>query len=221
MPRRVKLALLRLVKPFGEVETVRFRSFAVDAAAKGPRLTKREALSRAKLAQHKPNMNAYVVYSSEGAARAAALALNTVNFTVTWSETPSAVQGAPAGSTVRNSSNTTRRTGRAAASSATSATPSNTQQHLEAWRILRTDLASGASFVAHLSIFVGGLPFKEADEEVVRAHFSPFGAIDNVRIVRDRSTGVGKGFGYVQFRNASGVDRAVAAARAAEGASAC
>lgn len=33
---------------------------------RGPRLTKKEALTRHKLAEHKPNMNAYVVYASEG-----------------------------------------------------------------------------------------------------------------------------------------------------------
>jgi hypothetical protein len=32
-------------------------------------MTKKEALTRHKLAQHKPNMNAYVVYASEGQLR--------------------------------------------------------------------------------------------------------------------------------------------------------
>jgi hypothetical protein len=31
---------------------------------------------------------------------------------------------------------------------------------MEAWRVLRCDVASGAPFVAHLSIFIGGLPYK-------------------------------------------------------------
>ena len=31
---------------------------------------------------------------------------------------------------------------------------------MEAWRVLRCDVASGAPFVAHLSIFVGGIPYK-------------------------------------------------------------
>ena len=52
-----------------------------------------------------------------------------------------------------------------------------------------------------------------ADEEDVRASFARFGHIDNVRIIRDKVTGLGKGFGYVQFRNASSVDAAVQAAR--------
>jgi len=47
------------------VENMRFRSFAVDTAAKGPRLTKKEALARYQLAKHKPNMNAYIVFETE------------------------------------------------------------------------------------------------------------------------------------------------------------
>jgi RNA recognition motif-containing protein len=47
----------------------------------------------------------------------------------------------------------------------------------------------------------------------VRAIFACFGQIDNVRIIRDKATGLGKGFGYVQFTNASSVDAAVQAAR--------
>lgn len=48
---------------------------------------------------------------------------------------------------------------------------------------------------------------------MVRAAFVRFGRIDNVRIIRDKVTGLGKGFGYVQFANASSVDAAVQAAR--------
>lgn len=47
----------------------------------------------------------------------------------------------------------------------------------------------------------------------MRAIFACFGQIDNVRIIRDKATGLGKGFGYVQFTNASSVDAAVQAAR--------
>lgn len=43
----------------------------------------------------------------------------------------------------------------------------------------------------------------------IREKFRPFGQIDNVRIVRDKASGVGKGFGYVQFRNASAIDRGI------------
>jgi hypothetical protein len=83
--------------------------------------------------------------------------------------------------------------------------------------VLRCDVASGARFIAQLSIFVGGLPYKEADEDVLRATFAPFGLIDNVRIIRDKATGVCKGFGYVQFRNESSVEAAVEWGRTGSG----
>ena len=50
------------------------------------------------------------------------------------------------------------------------------------WRVLRCDLAAGADFVARLSVFVGGLPYKGADEEMLRALFAPFGVVDNVSL---------------------------------------
>jgi len=68
--------------------------------------------------------------------------------------------------------------------------------------------------VACLSIFIGGLPYQGADEELLRRQFERFGRIDNVRIIRDKATGLGKGFGYVQFDQESCVMRAVDAARA-------
>jgi len=33
----------------------------------------------------------------------------------------------------------------------------------------------------------------------LRKHFAECGEIDNVRIIRDKTTGVGKGFGYIVF----------------------
>lgn len=48
------------------------------------------------------------------------------------------------------------------------------------------------------TVFVGSLPFIASEEEV-RAHFSEFGTILNVRLVRDPKTHLGKGIGFVQF----------------------
>lgn len=50
------------------------------------------------------------------------------------------------------------------------------------------------------SIFVGNLPFI-IKEEQLRQHFSECGDIQNVRVVRDPQTFLGKGIGYVQFAN--------------------
>ena len=48
------------------------------------------------------------------------------------------------------------------------------------------------------AIFVGNLPFDITEDDVI-THFSKCGKIDNVRIVRDAQTGIGKGFCYVNF----------------------
>ncbi|KAJ3276758.1 Nucleolar protein 12 [Terramyces sp. JEL0728] len=54
------------------------------------------------------------------------------------------------------------------------------------------------------SVFVGNLPFDIADEQVWK-FFEDIGEIENVRIIRDRKTNVGKGFGYVQFKEKASV----------------
>lgn len=88
-------------------------------------------------------------------------------------------------------------------------------------RHLRVDRSS--STVDHLfSVFVGNLPFS-ADEELIRNTLRSVitvvcvgvtligcghrecGDISNVRVVRDKETGLGKGFAYVQFSDKSSV----------------
>lgn len=54
------------------------------------------------------------------------------------------------------------------------------------------------------SVFVGNLPFS-ADEEKLRQVFDICGQIENIRIVRDPKSGIGKGFGFITFVNTSGV----------------
>jgi len=53
---------------------------------------------------------------------------------------------------------------------------------------------------SRFSVFVGNIPF-EIEEEDLRNHFSDCGQIDNVRIIRDKKTNIGKGFGYVTFHD--------------------
>eukprot|EP00057_Strongylocentrotus_purpuratus_P030531 XP_781943.3 PREDICTED: RNA-binding protein 34 [Strongylocentrotus purpuratus] len=58
------------------------------------------------------------------------------------------------------------------------------------------------------SLFVGNLAFN-IDDEAVRNHFEEFGTVEGVRLIRDKATGVGKGFGYVLFEDSSSVQFAL------------
>lgn len=58
------------------------------------------------------------------------------------------------------------------------------------------------------SIFVGNLDF-EATEEPLWKHFGDCGEIEYVRLIRDAKTNVGKGFGYVQFKDSMSISKAL------------
>ncbi|KAF7725515.1 hypothetical protein EC973_009545 [Apophysomyces ossiformis] len=59
------------------------------------------------------------------------------------------------------------------------------------------------------SVFLGSLPF-EVEEEELWDHFKDCGEIESIRVVRDSKTNIGKGFGYVQFKERVSVDLALA-----------
>ena len=73
-------------------------------------------------------------------------------------------------------------------------------------RHVRVDLASsrGKVHVHSRSVFVGGLPYS-VDEEEVRGLFAKYGDVESVRLVREPSTGTGRGFGFVTYSDQSGV----------------
>ncbi|XP_060536421.1 RNA-binding protein 34 [Cylas formicarius] len=58
------------------------------------------------------------------------------------------------------------------------------------------------------AIFIGNLNF-DAEEEDLWTLFKVCGPISHVRIVRDGRTGIGKGFGYVNFKDADSVQLAL------------
>ncbi|NWI18998.1 RBM34 protein, partial [Crypturellus soui] len=74
---------------------------------------------------------------------------------------------------------------------------------------IRVDLASeNSSHDNKRSIFLGNLSYDISDD-AVREHFADCGDIVAVRIVRDRQTGIGKGFGYILFENTDAVHLAL------------
>ncbi|NXM22558.1 RBM34 protein, partial [Ploceus nigricollis] len=74
---------------------------------------------------------------------------------------------------------------------------------------IRVDTASKtSSHDSKRSVFLGNLSYDIRDD-AVREHFQVCGDIVGVRVVRDRSTGLGKGFGYVLFENTDAVHLAL------------
>eukprot|EP01122_Echinamoeba_exundans_P011278 TRINITY_DN4430_c0_g1_i1.p1 TRINITY_DN4430_c0_g1~~TRINITY_DN4430_c0_g1_i1.p1 ORF type:complete len:433 (-),score=102.57 TRINITY_DN4430_c0_g1_i1:525-1823(-) len=57
-------------------------------------------------------------------------------------------------------------------------------------------------------IFVGGLSWT-TNEDALREHFSNFGAIDEVMIMRDKATGRSRGFAFVTFKDGDSLERAL------------
>ncbi|XP_072933406.1 uncharacterized protein [Epargyreus clarus] len=75
-------------------------------------------------------------------------------------------------------------------------------------RVSRSDV-TGSEHDPRCSVFVGNIPFALEDEGL-RAMFEKCGQIESVRIIRDRKTNAGKGFGYVNFTSKDGVELALA-----------
>ncbi|CAG0889072.1 unnamed protein product [Darwinula stevensoni] len=58
------------------------------------------------------------------------------------------------------------------------------------------------------AVFVGNVPFDLEDEDL-RKHFESCGELQSVRLIRESSTGLGRGFGYVNFKEEDGVKNAL------------
>jgi len=69
---------------------------------------------------------------------------------------------------------------------------------------IRVDLSDNKKHDTTSSIFVGNLPFN-IKEDVLREHFVKCGEIKDVRVIRDKATGIGKGFAYVHFQDKENV----------------
>jgi nucleolar protein 12 len=78
------------------------------------------------------------------------------------------------------------------------------EKHL---RVDRTETSQEKQRDTKKSVFVGNLSFDITDE----ALWTAFGDLDieYVRVIRDRKTNVGKGFGYIQFKDKSAVPLAL------------
>lgn len=60
-----------------------------------------------------------------------------------------------------------------------------------------------------MKLYVGNLD-KDFTEQDLREAFQPFGALDSVVIIKDRSSSVSKGFGFVEMPNKAEAEAAIA-----------
>jgi len=73
---------------------------------------------------------------------------------------------------------------------------------------LDKDEGKGPEHDQSKAVFLGNVKFNE-QEDNIRKHFEKCGHIIDVRIVRDTTTGMGKGFGYVNFDTSDAVEKAI------------
>ena len=57
-------------------------------------------------------------------------------------------------------------------------------------------------------IFVGSLSWN-VDSDKLREVFSPFGNIEEAKVITDRETGRSRGFGFVTFENEEDAEKAI------------
>ncbi len=60
-----------------------------------------------------------------------------------------------------------------------------------------------------MNIYVGNLSY-EVSEEDLRAAFEAFGQVDTVNVIKDRFSGMSKGFGFVEMPNKAEAEAAIA-----------
>ncbi len=59
-------------------------------------------------------------------------------------------------------------------------------------------------------IYVGGLPFSATDSQL-NDLFAPHGTVESAHVITDRSTGQGRGFGFVEMSTGQEAKTAIAA----------
>lgn len=61
-----------------------------------------------------------------------------------------------------------------------------------------------------VKLYVGNMPF-DTTEETIRALFTPSGTVVSVALIKDRSTGTSKGFGFVEMSSQAEAQAAITA----------
>ncbi len=59
-----------------------------------------------------------------------------------------------------------------------------------------------------MNIYVGNLPFRMTEEELINL-FAEFGAVESARIITDKNSGRSKGFGFVDMTEKDEAQKAI------------
>lgn len=62
---------------------------------------------------------------------------------------------------------------------------------------------------SYKTVFVGNVLFTATEDELIEHFSSTCGQVESVRIIRDKNSGLGKGFAYVAFEDPSCVAKAL------------
>lgn len=74
---------------------------------------------------------------------------------------------------------------------------------------MRVILSSDKTIDSARSLFVGNLPFRTTEQAFLELFKEKFGEVESVRIVHDKATGLGKGYGFVTFKSADVIQKAL------------
>jgi cold-inducible RNA-binding protein len=61
-----------------------------------------------------------------------------------------------------------------------------------------------------VNLYIGNLPYG-VDEDSLRQMFTPYGAVESAKVIKDRQTGRSKGFGFVEMGSQAEADAAIKA----------
>ncbi len=61
-----------------------------------------------------------------------------------------------------------------------------------------------------MNIYIGNLSY-DTTEEALKTLFDEFGAVENVKVIKDRFSGRSKGFGFLEMPSNSEADKAIKA----------
>ena len=61
-----------------------------------------------------------------------------------------------------------------------------------------------------VNLYVGNLPYR-IDEDSLRQLFTPYGAVETSKVIKDRQTGRSKGFGFIEMASQGEAEAAIKA----------